>query len=52
MSQPIETQDPEDILIRRILIGAGVVAASLISFAILIVTILLSANFNILNWLE
>jgi len=42
----------EDLLIRRILIGtvAGLVAGFLVT--IVAVTVLISSNFNILNWLE
>ncbi|MFV0414753.1 MAG: hypothetical protein ACK5NG_00130 [Chthoniobacterales bacterium] len=52
MSEPTEIKDPEDILIRRLLIGAGVTAATLVGLVLIGITILLSANFNILNWME
>jgi len=48
----LDTQDPEDRLIRALLIGGAVAAVSAFLFLALIITILISANFNILNWME
>lgn len=47
-----ETRDPEDILIRRLLIGASVGAVASLLLLALGITILVSSNFNILNWME
>ncbi len=47
-----ELKDPQDATIRMILIGAGVSAVlGFIAFATAI-SIMISLNFNILNWME
>jgi len=46
------TQDPEDRFIRNLIIVAGTgVALGLLTVAT-IITVMVSANFNILNWME
>jgi hypothetical protein len=48
----LDTNDPEDRLIRMILISAGsAVVLGLISVAT-IIAVMVSMNFNILNWME
>ena len=42
----------EDLLIRRILIGTGLSLVVGLLLSIVAVTVLVSMNFNILNWLE
>lgn len=42
----------EDLLIRRILIGTGVSLVAGVLATIVIVTVFISSNFNIFNWLE
>jgi hypothetical protein len=46
------TQDPEDRLIRNLLILAATGAAAGLLAAATAITVLVSANFNILNWME
>jgi hypothetical protein len=47
-----KTPDPEDILIRRLLIGAAVGAVTTFLLVALVVTVMISYNFNILSWME
>ena len=46
------TQDPEDIFVRNMIIIASTVAALGLLTVGTVVTVLVSANFNILNWME
>ena len=48
----IKQQDPEDVLIRRLLIGAAAGALVMFLLVTLVITIMISANFNFLNWME
>lgn len=48
----MQTGDPEDKFIRNLIILAGVGAAVGLLTVATIVTVLVSANFNILNWME
>jgi hypothetical protein len=45
-------QDPEDRLIRRILIAVPTVAVVGFLLTVLLITVMISYNFNILEWLE
>lgn len=48
----METRDPQDTFIRNLIIVAGVgVALGLFTVA-MVITVMVSANFNILNWME
>ncbi len=47
-----EIQDPEDRLIRRILILVPTVALLGFLVTVLLITVMVSNNFNILDWLE
>ncbi len=47
-----EIQDPEDRLIRRILILVPTVALLGFLVTVLLITVMISTNFNILDWLE
>jgi hypothetical protein len=47
-----EIQDPEDRLIRRILIAVPTVAVVGFLLTVLLITVMVSYNFNILEWLE
>ena len=47
-----ESQDPEDRLIRRILIAVPTVAVVGFLLTVLLITVMVSYNFNILEWLE
>ena len=47
-----EIQDPEDRLIRRILIAVPSVALVGFLLTVLLITVMVSYNFNILEWLE
>ena len=47
-----EIQDPEDRLIRRILIAIPTVAVLGFLLTVLLITVMVSYNFNILEWLE
>ena len=47
-----EIQDPEDRLIRRILIAVPTVALVGFLLTVLLITVMVSYNFNILEWLE
>jgi hypothetical protein len=47
-----EVQDPEDRLIRRILIAVPTVAVVGFLLTVLLITVMVSYNFNILEWLE
>jgi hypothetical protein len=44
--------DPEDILIRRLLIGAAVGAVTTFLLVALVIAVMISYNFNILSWME
>ncbi len=46
------TQDPEDRFIRTLLILAATGAAAGLLAVATLITVLVSANFNILNWME
>lgn len=48
----METQDPEDPLIRFILISAASVTVAGFLFSAATAAVLVSLNFNILNWME
>ncbi|HEY5743608.1 MAG TPA: hypothetical protein VIS99_13820 [Terrimicrobiaceae bacterium] len=52
LSAMIDTQDAEDRLIRKILIA--VPAAALLGFllTVVLITVMISCNFNLLEWLE
>jgi hypothetical protein len=47
-----EIQDPEDRLIRWILIAVPTVAVLGFLLTALLITVMISYNFNILDWLE
>lgn len=47
-----EIQDPEDRLIRRILIAVPTVAVVGFLLTVLLITVMVSYNFNVLEWLE
>ena len=47
-----ELQDDEDRVIRRILITVGAIAVSGFLLTVLLITVMVSSNFNILDWLE
>jgi hypothetical protein len=47
-----DMQDPEDRLIRRILIVVPTVAALGFLATVVLITVMISYNFNILDWLE
>ena len=47
-----EIQDPEDRLIRRILIAVPTIALVGFLLTVLLITVMVSYNFNILDWLE
>lgn len=47
-----EIQDPEDRLIRRILIAVPTMAVVGFLLTVLLITVMVSYNFNILEWLE
>jgi hypothetical protein len=47
-----EIQDPEDRLIRRILIAVPTLAVVGFLLTVLLITVMVSYNFNILEWLE
>jgi hypothetical protein len=47
-----DIQDPEDRLIRRILIAVPTVAALGFLVTVLVITVMVSYNFNILDWME
>lgn len=42
----------EDLLIRRLLLGGAVAAVLGVLFVCVVITVMISMNFNILNWLE
>jgi hypothetical protein len=50
MSEP--ASDPQDPLIRVILVSAAVAVAGGILTAAFVVTAMISANFNFLSWME
>jgi hypothetical protein len=48
-----ETQnDPEDLLIRNILVTAAVGAVATLLGLVLVVTAMISANWNFMDWME
>lgn len=47
-----DIQDPEDRLIRRILIAVPTVAVLGFLATVVVITVMVSYNFNILDWLE
>jgi hypothetical protein len=47
-----DIQDPEDRLIRRILIAVPTVAVLAFLATVVVITVMVSYNFNILDWLE
>lgn len=47
-----EIKDPEDVLIRRLLIGASTFAVLGFLATVALVAVMISYNFNFLNWLE
>ncbi|MCK9589455.1 MAG: hypothetical protein WC076_13310 [Terrimicrobiaceae bacterium] len=48
----LDTKDPEDRQIRVILLSAASVAVLGILTTALVVAVMISMNFNILNWME
>jgi len=48
----LKTQDPEDSLIRFLLISAASAAVCVFLFSAAAVAVMVSMNFNILNWME
>jgi hypothetical protein len=54
MIQPTEnqTQDPEDRLIRWILIGLATGAVLTFLLVATVITVMISYNWNFLNWME
>lgn len=48
----MDTQDPEDLFIRNLLILAGAGAVVGLLTVATVITVMVSANFNILNWME
>jgi hypothetical protein len=48
----MQTGDPEDKFIRNLIILAATGAAVRLLTVATVVTVLVSANFNILNWME
>lgn len=47
-----QTQDPEDRLIRALLIGSAVAAVVAVLTVALVITVMISYNFNFLEWME
>lgn len=52
MSAPAPTPDPEDRLIRALLIGGAAAGVGFFLVAALLVTVMISYNFNFLEWME
>lgn len=52
IQEDIQEKDPEDILIRRLLIGGAVGAVLFFLLTVLVITVLISMNFNVLEWME
>jgi hypothetical protein len=48
----LDMSDPEDRLIRNLLVGAGAVVVLGILTVAVAITVMVSANFNFLQWLE
>jgi hypothetical protein len=46
------SQDPEDIFIRNLLISASTLAVLALLTVAMAATVLVSANFNVLEWME
>jgi hypothetical protein len=47
-----DIQDPEDRLIRRILIAVSTVGVLGFLATVVLITVMISCNFNVLDWLE
>ena len=50
--QTPEQDAAEDLLIRRLLLGGAVAIVLGVLFVSLVITVMISMNFNILNWME
>ncbi len=48
----LEIQDPEDRFIRMLLIGGATVAVIGFLITATVITVLISMNFNVLEWME
>jgi hypothetical protein len=46
------SQDPEDIFIRNLIISASTLAVFALLMVAMAITVLVSTNFNILQWME
>lgn len=47
-----EIKDPEDILIRRLLLGGSIFAVLGFLATVFLVAVMISYNFNFLRWME
>ncbi len=47
-----QSSDPQDPIIRLVLVSTAVVVAGGVITAALVVTAMVAANFNFLNWME
>jgi hypothetical protein len=52
MQKDMPTRDPEDQLIRTLVILGGTGAVLGLLAVATVITVMVSANFNILNWME
>lgn len=50
--QTPEQDAAEDVLIRRLLLGGAVAVVLGVLFAAVVITVMISMNFNFLNWME
>lgn len=50
--QTPEQDAAEDLLIRRLLLGGSVAAVLGVLFLAVVITVMISMNFNFLNWME
>lgn len=50
--QTPEQDAAEDLLIRRLLLGGAVAIVLGVLFVSLVITVMISINFNFLNWME
>jgi hypothetical protein len=50
--QTPEQDAAEDLLIRRLLLGSAVAAVIGVLFVAVVITVMISVNFNFLNWME
>lgn len=50
--QTPEQDAAEDLLIRRLLLGGAVAIVLGVLFVSLVITVMISMNFNFLNWME